>query len=94
MKLDFNGAVRNALREQEVIRALLEKIEAGDFGEEIQFYADMIDARNGESALLLGELSEKINIVAEELRKGNSEIVKEFFDFLCIDISKKESGKK
>ena len=40
------------------------------------------------------ELSEKINIVAEELRKGNSEIVKEFFDFLCIDISKKESGKK
>ena len=43
---------------------------------------------------LLGELSEKINIVAEELRKGNSEIVKEFFDFLCIDISKKESGKK
>lgn len=57
MKLDFNGAVRNALKEQEVIRELLEKIEAGDFGEEIQFYADMIDARNGESALLLGELS-------------------------------------
>lgn len=29
MKLDFNGAVRNALKEQEVIRELLEKIEAG-----------------------------------------------------------------
>lgn len=94
MKLDFNGAVRNALKEQEAIRELLEKIEAGDFGEEIQFYADKIDAWNGESAFLLGELSEKINIVAEELRKENSEIVKEFFDFLCIDISKKESGKK
>lgn len=94
MKLDFNGAVRNALKEQEVIRELLEKIEAGDFGEEIQFYADMIDARNGESAFLLGELSEKINIVAEELRKGNLEIIKEFFDFLCIDISKKRKEEK
>lgn len=31
MKLDFNGAVRNALTEQEAIRKLLEKIEAGDF---------------------------------------------------------------
>lgn len=56
MKLDFNGAVRNALKEQEAIRELLEKIEAGDFGEEIQFYADKIDAWNGESAFLLGEL--------------------------------------
>ena len=43
---------------------------------------------------MLGELSEKINIVAEELREGNSEIVKEFFDFLCIDVSKKESEEK
>ena len=94
MKLDFNGAVRNALNEQDAIRELLEKIEAGDFGKEIQFYADMVDVWNGESAFLSRELSEKINIVAEELRKGNSEIVKEFFDFLCIDISKKESGKK
>lgn len=94
MNLDFNGAVRNALKEQEVIRELLEKIEAGDFGEEIQFYAEMKDLWNGESAFLLGELSEKINIVAEELRKGNSEIVKEFFDFLCIDISRKESEEK
>ena len=59
MKLDFNGAVRNALKEQEAIRKLLEKIEAGDFGGEIQFYADKIDAWNGESAFLLGELSEK-----------------------------------
>ena len=94
MKLDFNGAVRNALREQKAIRELLEKIETGDFGDEIRFYAEVKDLWNGESAFLLGELSEKINIVAEELRKGNSEIVKEFFDFLCIDISKKESGKK
>lgn len=94
MKIDFNGAVRNALREQEAIRELLEKIEAGDFGDGIQFYAERIDAWNGESAFLLGELSEKINIVAEELRKGNSEIIKEFFDFLCIDISKKESEEK
>lgn len=70
------------------------KIEAGDFGEEIKFYEERIDAWNGESAFLLGELSEKINIVAEELRKGNSEIIKEFFDFLCIDISKKESEEK
>lgn len=94
MKIDFNEAVRNALMEQKAIRELLEKIDAGDFGEEIQFYADKIDAWNGESEFLLGELSEKINIVAEELREGNSEIVKEFFDFLCIDVSKKESGKK
>lgn len=94
MKIDFNGAVRNALKEQEAIRELLERIEAGDFGDEIRFYAEMKDLWNGESAFLLGELSEKINIVAEELRKGNSEIVKKFFDFLCIDISKKESGKK
>ena len=94
MKLDFNGAVRNALEEQKAIRELLGRIEEGDFGEEIQFYAERIDAWNGESVFLLVELSEKINIVAEELRKGNSEIIKEFFDFLCIDISKKESGEK
>lgn len=94
MKLDFNGAVGNALMEQKAIREFLEKIETGDFGDEIRFYAEMKDLWNGESAFLLGELSEKISIVAEELRKGNSEIVKEFFDFLCIDISKKESGKK
>lgn len=94
MKLDFNGAVRNALREQKAIRELLERIDAGDFGEEIRFYAERIDAWNGESAFLLGELSEKINIVAEELRKGNSEIIKEFFDFLCIDISKKRKQEK
>lgn len=94
MKLDFNGAVRNALEEQKAIRELLGRIEEGDFGDEIQFYAEWIGAWNGESAFLLGELSEKINIVAEELRKGNSEIIKEFFDFLCIDISKKESGEK
>lgn len=94
MKIDFNEVVRNALMEQKAIRELLEKIDAGDFGEEIQFYADKIDAWNGESAFLLGELSEKINIVAEELREGNSEIVKGFFNFLCIDISPKESGKK
>lgn len=94
MKLDFNGAVRNALMEQKAIRELLEKIEVGAFGDEIRFYAEMNDLRNGSSAFLLGELSEKINIVAKELRKGNSEIVKEFFNFLCIDISPKESGKK
>ena len=94
MKIDFNEVVRNALMEQKAIRELLEKIDAGDFGEEIQFYADKIDAWNGESAFLLGELSEKINIVAEELREGNSEIVKGFFDFLCIDISKKRKEEK
>lgn len=70
MKLDFNGAVRNALKEQKVIRELLEKIDAGDFGEEIQFYAERIDAWNGESAFLLGELSEKINVVAERTPQG------------------------
>ena len=58
MKLDFNEVVRNTLMEQKAIRELLEKIDAGDFGE------------------------------------GNSEIVKEFFDFLCIDVSKKESEEK
>lgn len=94
MKLDFNGAVRNALREQKAIRQLLERIDAGDFGEEIQFYAERIDAWNVESVFLLGELSEKINIVAEELRKGNLEIIKETFDFLCIDISKKRKEEK
>lgn len=55
MKLDFNGAVGNALMEQKAIRELLEKIETGDFGDEIRFYAEMKDLWNGESAFLLGE---------------------------------------
>ena len=54
MKLDFNEIVRSALMEQKAIRELLEKIDAGDFGEEIQFYADKIDAWNGESAFFVG----------------------------------------
>ena len=65
MKLDFNGAVRNVLKEQEAVCELLEKIEAGNFGEELQFYADKIALWSRESVFLLEELSEKINFVAE-----------------------------
>lgn len=87
MKLDFNGAIFSAKREQVKIRRLLEQLEYGDFGDEIKEHMEMLNIYNGTTVFLLEELSEKINLVAAELRNGNQDIVREFFDFLCIDIS-------
>lgn len=91
MKLNFNNAVKNALASQAKIRSFIEAAQNGDFGDEVKNIVEIKGIWDGEATFLLEELFEKLNLVASELKKGNDTVIKEFFDYLCIDISK-ESG--